>query len=200
MTLIVIDDIDDSRLNEFRHLKTRRGRRLSSSFVVEGLTVTERLLASSLEVTAVVAEPRFADRLAARVDDSIPIYVLTRDRVEQLAGFRFHRGVLACGRRPADPVLADLLPPEPAGVTLAVCIGVQDPENLGGIIRSSAALGVNAVALGPNCADPYSRRVARTSMGANFKVPIAEPDDLRSQLSDLRERHRVQLIATVLDP
>jgi tRNA G18 (ribose-2'-O)-methylase SpoU len=71
---------------------------------------------------------------------------------------------------------------------------------LGGILRSSAALGVWAVALGENCADPYSRRVARTSMGSNFRVPISEPEDLFRELIELREGHGFRLIATVLDP
>jgi tRNA G18 (ribose-2'-O)-methylase SpoU len=184
----------------FRDLKSPRDPRFRSLFVVEGLVVTERLLESQLEVTAVVTEPRYVDWLAGRIADSVPIYVLTRDRVERLAGFHFHRGVLCCGRRPVSPPLTDFLPPAPAGVTLAVCVGVQDPENLGGIIRSGSAFGVGAVVSGQGCADPYSRRVARTSMGANFEVPIVEPEDLRGELVELRDRHGVRLVATVLDP
>jgi len=199
MSVEVIDGVQDPRLDVFRDLKSMREERFQSLFVVEGLTVTERLLQSSFEVEAVVSEPRFVDRLAPRIPDSIPIFVLSRERVEQLAGYHFHRGVLACGRRPVSPTLAPLLPLAPAGVTLAVCIGIQDPENLGGIIRSSAALGVGAVVLSPGCADPYSRRVARTSMGANFKVPVVQPEDLRGQLMELRDRHGIRLVGTVLD-
>jgi tRNA G18 (ribose-2'-O)-methylase SpoU len=76
---------------------------------------------------------------------------------------------------------------------------VQDPENLGGILRTSAAFGARAVLLGPGCADPYSRRVARTSMAANFQVPLRVTDDLRRDLLELRQRGDVRLIATVLD-
>jgi tRNA G18 (ribose-2'-O)-methylase SpoU len=200
MSPIAIDRIDDPRLDVFRDLKAPREPRFRPSFVVEGLLVTERLLVSRFEIEAVVTEPRFVERLSAQLDDSTPLYVLPRDRIQQLAGFDFHRGVLGCGRRPASPALVDLVPAAPAPVTLAVCIGIQDPENLGGILRSSAALGIQAVVLGPDCADPYSRRVARTSMGANFRVPVAEPEDLGRELAELRDRHGIRLIATVLDP
>lgn len=200
MLPIVIDRIDDSRLDVFRELKAPREPRFRPLFVVEGLLVTERLLASRFEVEAVLTEPRFVDRLSGQLDDTTSLYVLPRDRIQQLAGFNFHRGVLGCGRRPASPALVDLVPAAPTPVTLAVCVGIQDPENLGGILRSSAALGIQAVVLGPNCADPYSRRVARTSMGANFRVPVAEPEDLGRELAELRDRHGVRLVATVLDP
>lgn len=200
MPPIVIDRLDDPRLDVYRDLKTPRDPRFRSWFVVEGLLVTERLLASPLQVASVVCEPRFVDRLSGQMCDSIPLYVLARDEIHRLAGFHFHRGVLACGRRPVStedsltPIVAD------ARLTLAVCIGIQDPENVGGILRTSAALGVQAVLLGPDCADPFSRRVARTSMGANFRVPVLTPTDLRGELIRLREQHGVRLIATVLDP
>ncbi|TVS19339.1 MAG: SDR family NAD(P)-dependent oxidoreductase, partial [Planctomycetaceae bacterium] len=50
-----------------------------SWFVVEGLLVTERLLASFLQVASVVCEPRLADRLSEQVADSVPLYVLARE-------------------------------------------------------------------------------------------------------------------------
>jgi tRNA G18 (ribose-2'-O)-methylase SpoU len=199
MPPVSIERLDDPRLDVFRDLKAPRDPRFRSLFVVEGLLVTERLLASRLEVASVVCEPRFVDRLAAQLDASIPLYVLAREHVHQLAGFHFHRGVLSCGRRPAPSDFATVLDNLPAKTTLAVCIGIQDPENLGGILRTSAALGVHAVLLGPDCADPFSRRVARTSMGANFRVPVLEPMDLRRQLVQMRDQQGVRLIATVLD-
>ncbi len=200
MPPIVIDRLDDPRLDEYRDLTTPRDPRFRPWFVVEGLLVTERLLASPLQVASVVCEPRLVDRLSEQIADSIPLYVLAPDEIRRLAGFDFHRGVLACGQRPASADDSDVLVPADVRMTLAICIGIQAPENLGGILRTSAALGVAAVLLGPDCADPFSRRVARTSMGANFHVPVLAPEDLRRELIRLREQHDVRLVATVLDP
>jgi tRNA G18 (ribose-2'-O)-methylase SpoU len=57
---------------------------------------------------------------------------------------------------------------------------------------------VHALLLGPACADPFSRRVARTSMGANFRLPLIESSDLAQDLTALRDEYGVQLVATVL--
>jgi tRNA G18 (ribose-2'-O)-methylase SpoU len=86
----------------------------------------------------------------------------------------------------------------PRRATLMVCVGIQDPENLGSILRTSAAFGVSMVLLGPHCADPFSRRVARTSMGANFRLPVVESLDLQADLLTLRDEFGVRLVATVL--
>jgi tRNA G18 (ribose-2'-O)-methylase SpoU len=119
--------------------------------------------------------------------------------IKEIAGFKFHRGVLGCGHRPSRSRLHEIMESVPPRTTIVVCVGIQDPENLGSIVRSSAAFGVQAVVLGPSCADPFSRRVARTSMGANLKVPLVESRDLKSDLLTLRRDFDVRLVATVLD-
>lgn len=86
-----------------------------------------------------------------------------------------------------------------ASATLVVCPQIADPTNLAGIIRNCAAFGADALILGPACADPFSRRVARVSMGNVFRLPIRVATDLPSDLIELRERWAVELIATVLD-
>ena len=64
---------------------------------------------------------------------------------------------------------------------------MQDPENLGAILRIASALAIDAVVLGPGCCDPFSRRVLRVSMGAALRVKIVECDDLGAELGALRD-------------
>ena len=90
-------------------------------------------------------------------------------------------------------------PQPPPRLVVTVCVGIQDPENLGAIIRTSAALGVQAVLLGPHCSDPFTRRVARTSMGGNFTVPILAARTWPDELLRLREKHGFRLVASVVD-
>ncbi len=88
------------------------------------------------------------------------------------AGYPFHRGALLLARRPALRFLEDLSSAELADIpSFIVLPATADPENIGSIIRSSAALGYGAIALGPGCCDPYSRKALRTSMGAAFSLP-----------------------------
>ncbi len=198
MPLIRIETIDDPRLALYRDLKSPAAKQRSERFVVEGQLLAERLLLSGLGVESVLVEERLAEAWAALVPADTPLLVIPRGWVRELIGFRFHRGVLACGLRPPSRDLRQLV--QSAGDTSAwvACVGVQDPENLGGIMRSSAAFGVHALLLGPECADPFSRRVARTSMGANFRLPLIESEDLARDLTTLRSDHGVQLVATVL--
>lgn len=61
--------------------------------------------------------------------------------------------------------------------TGVMVIGVQDPENLGSILRTCSALGIQDVVVGPNCVDPFARRVLRVSMGNAFKLRFWEASD-----------------------
>jgi tRNA G18 (ribose-2'-O)-methylase SpoU len=197
MTVIPIAAADDPRLAVYRDLKSPLSKRRSERFVVEGELLVERLLASGLHLDSVLVEERLADVWAARVPPEVPLLVIPHAAVRELIGFRFHRGVLACGFRPPSAELGPLLSAADAA-TWVVCIGIQDPENLGGILRSSAAFGVSAVVLGEACADPFSRRVARTSMGANFRLPLIESSDLAADLLVMRDAFGIELVATVL--
>jgi tRNA G18 (ribose-2'-O)-methylase SpoU len=71
-------------------------------------------------------------------------------------------------------------------VTLVIYPDVQDPENLGSIVRTATALGVTALALGPRRATRF--RVLRASMGAAFKVPIFECPHLADEMTAFRRR------------
>jgi tRNA G18 (ribose-2'-O)-methylase SpoU len=199
MPVIPVDRLDDPQIAPYRDLKFHQPRHHRRWFVVEGLSLTERLLASRLSVLSVLTEERFAEGLVPRLPAATPVYTAPLGLITQLAGYEFHRGVLACGGRPANPELDTLLADAQSPAVLAVCVGIQDPENLGKIIRSSAALGTRAVLVGPGCTEAFSRRVARTSMGAIFRLPIRRVRELRADLETLRARYGVQLVATVLD-
>jgi tRNA G18 (ribose-2'-O)-methylase SpoU len=119
--------------------------------------------------------------------------------VDELLGFHFHRGFLACGLRKPMPLAAEVLqattfPRDWLGV---LAVGIQDPENLGVILRTCAGLGIRQIFLGPGTADPLSRRVLRVSMGAALKVNVAECPKVSEFLASAAQ-HGIQSIATSL--
>jgi len=92
-------------------------------------------------------------------------WVLADPVLEEISPTRTPQGVLAVAAEPeAWPWPAD------SGVTLLL-EGVQDPGNLGAIVRSAAALGAAGVLLAPGCADPFSPSAVRGSAGAVFRLP-----------------------------
>jgi tRNA G18 (ribose-2'-O)-methylase SpoU len=190
--------IDDPRIEVYRDLKRTNQTRWSNQFVVEGEKLVERLLASRFPVESVLASERYQKRLPHGISSQTPVYIAEHSLLEALVGFRFHRGILACGRRLSPAPLSELMRPDAEFVTLVACPHLADPENLGSIVRLSAAFGIDAVLVGASCPDPFSRRVLRVSMGAVLCVPIVKCDDLGAVVERLRREEGVRFAATVL--
>lgn len=196
--LIEITSLDDPRLDPYRNLKQSNLTRWSGIFIAEGEKLTRRLLNSDFVAASVLVGQSYLDAFAPLVRADTPVFVVPDDDVEKIVGFNFHRGVLACGRRRAGLTIAEIAGHRPAA-TMIVCPDVQDPENLGAILRIAAAFGVDAVMLGRRGADPFSRRVLRVSMGAALRLPLIEVDDLSTDLRRLQSEFNYDLVATVLD-
>jgi TrmH family RNA methyltransferase len=78
--------------------------------------------------------------------------------------------------------------PLPTALTrLLIIDGVRDPGNLGALLRTAAAAGVEAVLLSPDCVDPYNPKALRAGMGAHFRIPLAERswDDIQAACRSL---------------
>jgi len=198
MPRIPVHTIDDPRLAPYRELNQRNLTRQSGLFIAEGEKVTERLIASRFPVDSLLAEADWAERLEPRLPPDTPIYVAEQRLLEATVGFNFHRGVLGCGRRMVGPAIHQVVPPTQDRATILICPSVQDPTNLGSIIRTAAAFGCQALVLGGQCADPFSRRVLRVSMGAALHLPLVESRDLAADLEKLRQAD-YELVATVID-
>jgi tRNA G18 (ribose-2'-O)-methylase SpoU len=197
MAQISISSLDDPRLAVYRQLKRSNLTRWSGLFIAEGDKVVRRLLASRIEVVSVLAAERCLLEFAPLVPPHVPLYVLPDRLLPEVVGFNFHRGILACGRRPADACWQHLFAEAASRRTLLVLPAIQGPENLGLLLRTGAALGIDAILLGPQSADPWSRRVLRVSMGLALHVPLRQARDVRSELQELAERWGVRLIAAV---
>jgi tRNA G18 (ribose-2'-O)-methylase SpoU len=199
MPILKIRSLDDPRLGPYRDLKKSNATRWSGNFVAEGEKLVRRLLASDFQIESLLLGERYLPALAAAVPDHCDILVVPDAWIAQIVGFNFHRGVLACARRKSPGELSAVCQRGNATQTIVVCPDVQDPENLGAILRIASAFAIDAVVLGPGCCDPFSRRVLRVSMGAAFRVPIFESGNLAAELTAIRERHQVKLWAAVVD-
>lgn len=199
MPEINVRSIDDRQLKPYRDVTSSDSAREMGLFIAEGRSLVELLLASDYSIHSVLVERQYLASVTDRVSPETPLYVIEDGHVENLLGYNFHRGVLACGYRRESPRLRDLFHSRDQRATVVICAGVQDPENLGGILRNCAAFGVRAVILGPNCTDPFSRRVLRVSMGASWRLAIVESDDLGRDLDRLQNQMQFELAATVLD-
>lgn len=194
-----VDSLADPRVAPYRNLKDRDLAREGGRFIAEGLTVTTRLLRSTTHrCESVMTARRRLDAVRPLVPDTVPIYVVPDPLVHEIVGYKFHSGVMAVGVRPAVPRIEHVFPRR-GRCLLGVCPKTASTDNLGALIRISAAFGCDAMLLGEECCDPYYRQSVRVSMGAVFALPIVRTDDIRRDLRTLRECLDVTLIATVLD-
>ncbi|MDB5388061.1 MAG: rRNA methylase [Planctomycetaceae bacterium] len=198
MPVIPLTDLNDPRLDVYRHLKQTNQTRWEQIFIAEGEKLVERLLESDFETLSLLSAETHVARLLPRVPENVPVYTVASSDIDQLIGFNFHRGVLACGRRKPNPPLESLWQNASGRLLLVLCPDIKDPENLGAILRISAAFGVDGVIVGREGTDPYSRRVLRVSMGTVFRLPVIQVDEWGTVFAALRSEN-IETAATVLD-
>jgi tRNA G18 (ribose-2'-O)-methylase SpoU len=170
----VITDPLDPRLDPYRALRGSERRLLrpppagsgaTPACVVEGGRVVGRALAAGYAPLGILIDVAARDRLEWADDPRLPVAVADRATIQAATGLAVIREAVGLFARPA------LQSPEDAcaGAGRVLLLeGVANPANLGVIIRSAAALGVDATLCDPTCADPLYRRAVRASMGAVF--------------------------------
>ncbi|MBO9533240.1 MAG: RNA methyltransferase [Solirubrobacteraceae bacterium] len=191
-TVIRIDAVDDPRLRDYTSLTDVNLRRTlepaEGLFMAESSKVIRRALAAGHRMRSMLVAPKYvddlADVLAIAAEHEAPVFVGEEPVLEAITGFHLHRGALAAMHRPALPPVADVI----AGCTrIAVLEDLVDHTNVGAVFRSAAALGVEALLITPDCADPLYRRAVRVSMGTVFAVPWTRTGPWPAAIDELHE-------------
>ena len=156
-----------------RDLRRRKARERHRLFVAEGVRAVDELLRSGLAVRGVLASPQLATAarvsLAAAADVRGVTIADVDDRdFASAAETESPQGVLAIGQAPERSLGALALP---AAARVVVLDGVQDPGNVGTILRTAAALGAAATLALPGTVDLWNAKVVRSAMGALFHHP-----------------------------
>jgi tRNA G18 (ribose-2'-O)-methylase SpoU len=139
-------------------------------FIAESPKVIERALDAGYEPVSCLMEKSHIEGEGKQILDRIkdvPVYCAEFDVLTQLTGFKLTRGMLCAMRRKP---LSDVRKLCENKSRIVVLDKVMNPTNVGAIIRSAAALGMDAVLLTPGCSDPLYRRAARVSMGTVFQI------------------------------
>lgn len=184
-----IDSFDLPDLQPYRTMRRPLEHQQQGIFVAEGEKVVLRLLQSHfIVVSALLSEKwlREFEPLLKERPEPIHVYLAEKPLLEQLTGFSMFQGVLAVGRIPEpqslDAVLAASQPPR-----LFVALdGLNNAENLGGLVRNCVAFDTQALIVGETSSSPFLRRAVRSSMGTIFKLPVAKVSNLTHALNELR--------------
>jgi len=188
---VPVSDAADPRLDPYLRLTDVRLRRRIEPelglFMAESAEVITRALEAHIEPVSLLMSAKWVQPLAkilSSLDPDVPVYVGPDDLLEEVTGFKMHRGAIATMRRPTLPSLDQVM----AGARrLAIVEDLVDHTNLGAIFRAAAGLGVDGVLVTPHSADPLYRRSVRVSMGAVFQVPWTRIDPWPESLEVLRQ-------------
>jgi tRNA G18 (ribose-2'-O)-methylase SpoU len=157
-------------------------------YLAESEKVIRRALAAGHRPRSFLMGERWLTDLSDLVEraelEGVPVYFAQAGVIETMTGFHLHRGALASMHRPPLVPPAVLLQ---KGSRVVVLEDIVDHSNVGAVIRSVAALGVDAVLITPRCADPLYRRAVRVSMGTVFQVPWTRIDDWPAGVQVLRD-------------
>lgn len=198
---ILIDSLEDERLGPFRlrerelrprHLPAQVIKGLSDvdverihhgMFVAEGDLVVERALAAGCRPVAVLVDADAPPAVIQSFANDVPVYAASAQARKVLTGLGVALAVIALFERPIRPDPADVLS---TAQRLMIFEDVDNPTNVGAIVRSAAAFGIDGLILDRNSSDPLARRALRVSMGTIFGLAHARVDDIPATLEGLR--------------
>ena len=177
-----ITSVHNSQIQMLKGLQKAKSRREANLFLAESVKMVKEALALSLCRTLIVDSKRqeeYSDMIAMAESGGCEVLLVTSAIMGSLSEQKTPQGVMCTVEIPAQP---DSL----SGRLLVAMDGVQDPGNVGTILRTADAAGFDGALLSSACADLYSAKTLRATMGSVFRVPVMRTDDLPAQLETLK--------------
>jgi TrmH family RNA methyltransferase len=174
------ESVTTSLIKRYQALATKKGRREARRFLVEGERAIRQIMASRPDA---IAEIVVTDRQRSRYEE-YPVRVATERQFEAMCLTKTPQGVLALVREP-DGIYTDHLPIS-VGTHVLLLEDIQDPGNVGTLIRTAAAFNYSGVILSDQCADPLSPKSAQAASGTMLSVWIRRTGVYLQLVKDLR--------------
>lgn len=165
-----------AEIRQLRGLTQRKNREAQGQFVAEGIRVVEDLLASPLTIHLVIASSSVEDtarggQLLEMVERrNVPVRQVSEREMAEFAGTDTPQGIIAIAEQPRWTL--DNLDRFPKNAVLLLLDAVQDPGNLGTLIRTAEALGAAGVVILPGTVDPWNPKAVRAAAGSSFRLPV----------------------------
>lgn len=199
MSDLYISSKQNNLVKFVRGLRDKRNREKEGCYVIEGVkSVLEAVTAGAIPLNLVISEHGDKNFLLkdvlSRLDKSVKINRVTDEVMDYMSETDTPQGVMAVFVLP-EAALSSISISESS--LLVVIDAVQDPGNVGTIIRTADAFGIQAVILTKGCADVYNSKTLRSSMGSIFHIPVVRDAETVDLVSFLKE-NKVFVAATTL--
>ena len=186
----IISSPKNEKIKELVKLQNAKGRKKAGMYLLEGEHLVEEAIKERAQIKLiVVTSNRLEDykKLLAQAD--VQVLVVSQDVFHKLSMTETTQGILAV----VEIVKQEILPHKGRFIVLDA---VQDPGNLGTIVRTADAAGFDAVVLGTGTVDLYNDKVLRSMQGSHFHIPVFQAN-LQEYLPILKEKG-VQVAVTAL--
>ena len=181
-------------------LKIKKHRDDNSLFVVEGVRLVEEATQAGWEIMAAIStskaykQERVQGIVKQLTERSCRIAVIEEELYAKITDTEQPQGIMALVRK-KETRLEEIV--NSTSPLLAILDGVQDPGNVGSLIRTADAAGCTAVVLTAGCADVYGGKVVRATMGSLFHLPVVSNVTVTELVDWLHDNH-ISLAATAL--
>ena len=200
--LTKISSATNSRIKLVRKLQSRKGRSEESRFVAEGMNLVSELIDGGHDIDFLVISEDFmssegerAGRIKAFIDEPRTTALEVSKAVfDGLTDAEHGIQVLAVVKY--DLFTLDYIDSLPDDACVLVCDRIQDPGNMGTMIRTAVAAGYSAVVTLPGTVDVYSPKVLRATAGMVFEIPIISASN-EDELKNAAERKGLRIAVTV---
>lgn len=191
--MIVIESKDNTLFKYTKKLKERKYRSKENKYIIEGFRLVQEAFKAQCDIEYLIVNEYGKDKMYDYLSsymDNIKIYEMKNDLFIQLIATENTQGIIAVVN--INNCITDI-----QGEFYLLCDKVQDPGNLGTIIRTAHAAGVNGIILTKGTVDIYNDKTIRSTMGSIFYTPIIYDNDL-SFLKKLKNEG-FSLVATSLE-
>jgi tRNA G18 (ribose-2'-O)-methylase SpoU len=113
--------------------------------------------------------------------------------MEEIVGYKLHSGIMAIARQPEPASLSELNSP------IIILNGIVNSENVGSIVRNSAAFGINSIIVDKYTSPPFLRRAARVSMGTLIDINFHSSLDLIQTIKELKENYFYKIVSAEIN-
>ena len=178
-----IENINISELEIYSSLRESAFRD-DGSFIADSPKVVNLLLESGIEVKSLLATQEYYDAFEELINTSaIPKkYLTTKEEMKKIVGHKIHHNAMMHGIRPTNVELEEL------GDEVLLLDGITSAENVGSIVRSCAALGVNSLVFANETPHPFNRRALRVAMGHSHMIKVHMHQDIKLTIKTMQER------------
>ena len=197
----VISSKDNEIIKNIRKLKEKKYRDLENSYIIEGIKLIKEAIVEKAKIKQIVMCENYTDNEEIDKETLYEIakynlIYVTEKVFNLITDVKTPQGIIAVIEK--NNIKNTINQIDYSQDIIIALDDLQDPGNLGTILRTVDSANLNQIILSKNSADPYNPKVVRSTMGAIFRINIIEVEDLQETLKEI-QKNKFKLMVTALD-